>query len=74
MAHSVFLCVSMIILYYFTLSIVAEPQFEIREGNCTKAKLSDLAFQKNVHLSRLPFVRREAKVSLNKYKNFLIYT
>lgn len=39
------------------------PQFEIHDGNCSKAVASDLVFQKHVHLKRVPFVTRDDTVS-----------
>lgn len=41
-----------------------DGQFEIHDGNCTKAVVTDLVFQKHVHLSRIPFTQREDSVSL----------
>lgn len=43
---------------------VGDPQFEIRDGNCTKIVDKDLLMTRHVHLTRIPFVSREDKVSL----------
>lgn len=44
----------------FTLG---DPQFEIRDGNCSKAIVGDIVFQKNIHLVKIPFVTRQDTVS-----------
>lgn len=47
---------------------LGSPQFEIRDGNCSKAVASDLLYQKHVHLSKIPFVVRDDKVSIKTIK------
>lgn len=58
------ICIS--ILIYIALNFSnsqGDPQFEIHAGNCSKAVVIDLVFQKNVHLTKIPFVIRDDTVS-----------
>lgn len=48
---------------HFVLT-AADSSFEIRDGNCSKALLNDLVFQKHVHLVQMPLIKREANVSM----------
>lgn len=39
------------------------PQFEIKEGNCSKTIARDLVHEKRIRLPKMPFLIREANVS-----------
>lgn len=59
-----FLIASLLILGQGIYSArLGSPQFEIRNGNCSKAVASDLVYQKHIHLSKIPFIVRDDKVS-----------
>ncbi|CAH1992676.1 unnamed protein product [Acanthoscelides obtectus] len=41
---------------------LGDPKWEIRDGNCTHATMTDLIYQEHVHKHRLPFSTRDATV------------
>ncbi|KAJ8955769.1 hypothetical protein NQ318_008643 [Aromia moschata] len=62
MAHQVLLAFTVLVLFNVAFG-GDEGQYQIVDGNCSTAFVSDIVFHDHVHKTRLPLVGRDAKSS-----------